>query len=85
MQITEIRCSRVNSENKIKAIASVVFDDSLVVNDIKVIESATGLFVAMPSRRTPDGGFKDVAHPINSETREYIQTVVLEEYNNLKD
>jgi len=68
-----------------RAVASVTFDDSFVVHDIKVIEGQSGLFIAMPSRKTPDGEYRDIAHPINSETREKLQNIVLEKYNSLGD
>ncbi len=81
MQITDVRLRKVNSENRMKAVASVTFDNEFVIHDIKVIESQNGLFIAMPSRKTPNGEFKDIAHPINAETREKIQTAILEAYN----
>ena len=80
MQITDVRVRKVNSEGKMKAVVSVTFDNQFVVHDIKVIDGQNGTFIAMPSRRTPDGEFKDIAHPINSETREMIQKAILEEY-----
>ena len=70
MQITDLRVSKINSENRMKAVASVTFDNEFVVHDIKVIESQDELFIAMPRRKTPNGEFKDIAHPINTETRE---------------
>ena len=85
MQITDVRLRKVNSENRMKAVASVTFDDAFVVHDIKVIESAEETFIAMPSRRTPKGEFKDIAHPINSETREMIQKAILEAYANAEE
>lgn len=81
MQITDVRLRKVNSENRMKAVASVTFDNEFVIHDIKVIESQNGLFIAMPSRKTPNGEFKDIAHPINAETREKIQNSILEAYN----
>ena len=81
MQITDVRLRKVNSENRMKAVASVTFDNEFAVHDIKVIESQNGLFIAMPSRKTPNGEFKDIAHPINSETREKILNAILEVYN----
>ena len=81
MQITDVRLRKVNSENRMKAVASVTFDNEFVVHDIKVIESQDGLFIAMPSRKTPNGDFKDIAHPINPETREKIQKAILEAYD----
>ncbi|HAH97268.1 MAG TPA: hypothetical protein DHD79_10160 [Firmicutes bacterium] len=82
MEITDVRVRKVNTDGKMKAIATITFDSSFVVRDIRVIEGQNGLFVAMPSRRTPDGQFRDVAHPITPETRELIQTAILKEYNN---
>lgn len=81
MQVTDVRVRKVNSDNRMRAVASVTFDDEFVVHDIKVIESDNGLFITMPSRRTPTGEFKDIAHPINSDTREKVQNAVLEAYN----
>ncbi len=80
MQITDVRVRKVNSQNRMKAIASITIDDVFVIHDIKVIESDKGLFIAMPSRKTPNGEFKDIAHPINTETREMIQRVILAKY-----
>lgn len=80
MEITDIRVRKVNTEGRMRAVVSVTFDDEFVVHDIKVIESQNGLFIAMPSRKTPEGEFKDIAHPINSEAREKIQKAVLEKY-----
>ena len=75
MQITDVRIRKIASEGKMKGI-----DNEFVVHDIKVIEGQMGLFIAMPSRKTPDGEFKDIAHPINTEAREKIQTAILEAY-----
>lgn len=81
MQITEVRLRKINSENRMKAVASVTFDGCFVVHDIKVIEREDKpLLVVMPSKRTPKGENKDVAHPINQETREMISKAVLEKY-----
>lgn len=80
MKITDVRVRKVNKEGKMKAVVSVTFDNEFVVHDIKVIEREDGLFIAMPSRKTVDGEFRDIAHPINAETREKIQTAVLEKY-----
>ena len=82
MQITDVRLRKVNvnSENRMKAVASVTFDNEFVIHDIKVIESQNGLFIAMPSRKTPNAEIKDIAHPINAETREKIQKAILEAY-----
>ena len=81
MKITDVRLRKVNSENRMKAVASVTFDNEFVIHDIKVIESQNGLFIAMPSRKIPNGEFKDIAHPINAETREKIQAAILEAYD----
>ena len=81
MTITDVRIRKIATEVKMKAIVSVTFDEEFVVHDIKIIEGQTGLFIAMPSRKTPDGEFKDIAHPINTETREKIQNSILEAYN----
>ena len=80
MQITDVRLRKVNSENRMKAVASVTFDNEFVIHDIKVIESQNGLFIAMPSRKTPNGEFKDIAHPINRHARENLQSAVLKAY-----
>ena len=85
MEITDVRIRKVNTEGKMKAVVSVTFDNDFVVHDIKVIEGQEGLFIAMPSRKTPDGEFKDIAHPINSPARERIQRAILEEYEKVKD
>lgn len=80
MTITDVRIRKIAAEGKMKAIVSVTFDNEFVVHDIKVIEGQNGLFIAMPSRKTPDGEFKDIAHPINTETREKIQDSILKAY-----
>ncbi len=80
MQITDVKVRKVDSENRMKAVASVTFDDAFVVHDIKVIESATSTFIAMPSRKTPKGEWTDIAHPINQETRDMIVKAILDEY-----
>ena len=80
MQITDVRIRKIAKEGKIKAIVSITLDGEFVVHDIKVIEGEKGLFIAMPSRRAGDGEYRDIAHPINSETREMIQNIILEKY-----
>ncbi len=85
MQITDVRVRKIANEGKMKAIVSVTFDNEFVVHDIKVIDGQNGLFIAMPSRKTPDGEFKDIAHPINTDTREKIQTAILDEYEKVKN
>lgn len=85
MQITDVRVRKISSQNRMKAIASITFDDVFAVHDIKVIESDKGLFIAMPSRKIPNGEFKDIAHPINTETRAEIQAAILAKYNEVAD
>ena len=80
MQITDVRIRKIAIEGKLKALVSITLDVELVVHDIKVIEGEKGLFIAMPSRRAGDGEYRDIAHPINSETREMIQNIILEKY-----
>ena len=81
MEITDVRVRKVNKEGKMKAVVSVTFDNEFVVHDIKVIErEGEGMFIAMPSRKTADGEFRDIAHPINAATREKIQKLVIEKY-----
>ena len=80
MQITDVRVRLIGRESKMKAVVSITIEGVFVVHDIKVIEGEKGLFIAMPSRKTPNGEFKDIAHPINAETREKIQKAILEAY-----
>ncbi len=80
MEITDIRIKRVSSESKMKAVVSVTFDNAFVVHDIKLIEGQDKLFTAMPSRRTPEGEYKDIAHPINSEMRNLLEQAILAKY-----
>ena len=80
MKITDVRIRKIAKDGKMKAIVSITLDDEFVVHDIKVIEGDKGLFIAMPSRKTTTGEYKDIAHPINSQTREQIQEMILEEY-----
>ena len=80
MQITDVRVRKITKEGKMKAIVSITLDDEFVVHDIKVIEGEKGLFIAMPSKKAADGEYRDIAHPINSETRDLIQTMILESY-----
>ncbi|MCI5603005.1 MAG: septation regulator SpoVG [Lachnospiraceae bacterium] len=81
MQITDVRVRRVSKDGKMKAIASITLDNEFVIHDIKVIEGEKGLFIAMPSRKASDGEYRDIAHPINSDTRARIQSVVLKKYD----
>ena len=80
MKVTDVRVRRVAKEGKMKAIVSITLDEEFVVHDIKVIEGEKGLFIAMPSRKAADGEYRDIAHPINSGTRDMIQGIVLERY-----
>ena len=85
MQITDVRLKKVNSGSRMKAVASVTFDNEFVVHEIKVIESQKGLFIAMPSKKRLNGEHKDIAHPINPETREKIEKAIFEAYNNAQE
>ena len=80
MQITDVRIRRVEKEGKMKAVVSITIDEEFVVHDLKIIEGDKGLFIAMPSRKAADGEYRDIAHPINSGTRERIQKLILEKY-----
>lgn len=80
MNITDVRVRKVAKEGKMKAVVSITIDDEFVVHDIKVIEGEKGLFIAMPSRKATDGEYRDIAHPINSGTRDRIQTIILDKY-----
>ena len=80
MQITDVRIRRVEKEGKMKAVVSITIDEEFVVHDIKIIEGEKVLFIAMPSRKAADGEYRDIAHPINSGTRERIQKLILEKY-----
>ena len=85
MNITDVRVRKISKEGKMKAVVSVTIDDEFVVHDIKVIEGDNGLFIAMPSRRSSDGEYRDVAHPINTSTRERLQAVILEAYEKAEE
>ena len=80
MRITDVRVRKMTQDSKMKAIVSITIDDEFVVHDIKVIEGEKGLFIAMPSKKATDGEYRDIAHPINSETRDRIQRIILENY-----
>ncbi len=84
LNITDIRIRKVQTEGKMRAVASITFDDEFVVHDVRVIEGQNGLFVAMPSRKTPEGEFRDVAHPITTAAREMIQDAVLKAFNDME-
>ena len=85
MNITDVRVRKISKEGKMEAVVSVTIDDEFVVHDIKVIEGDKGLFIAMPSRRSSDGEYRDVAHPINTSTRERLQAVILEAYEKAEE
>lgn len=80
MQITDVRVRKITKEGKMRAIVSITIDEEFVIRDIKVIEGDKGLFIAMPSKKATDGEYRDIAHPINSSTREKIQTIILDRY-----
>ncbi|MBP7059100.1 MAG: septation regulator SpoVG [Lachnospiraceae bacterium] len=80
MNITDIRMRKIEKEGKMKAVASITIDDEFVVHDIKIIEGEKGLFIAMPSRKATDGEYKDIAHPIRSDTRAKLQDMILDRY-----
>lgn len=84
MQITDIRVRKVLDDGKMKGVVSVTFDNEFVIHDIKVIEGKNGYFVAMPSKRLSEGGFKDIAHPINMQSREMLQDAILRAYDEAK-
>ena len=85
MNITDVRVRKITKEGKMKAVVSVTLDNEFVIHDIKVIEGDKGMFIAMPSRRSADGEFRDIAHPINTATRDHLQAVVLEAYEKAED
>ena len=80
MEITDVRVRKITKEGKMRAIVSITIDDEFVIHDIKVIEGEKGMFIAMPSKKATDGEYRDIAHPINSGTRENIQKIILEKY-----
>ncbi len=80
MEITEVRVFPIN-ENRLKAFATITFDNAFIIRDLKIINGNNGLFVAMPSKKRKDGSYKDIAHPLNNETRRLIETAVLDQYN----
>ena len=85
MNITDVRIRKLNADGKMKAIVSLTFDDEFVVHDIKLIEGQNGLFIAMPSRKMGEGDFRDIAHPLNSETRNRIKDTIFAEYEKMSD
>jgi len=80
MQITDVRVRKITKEGKMRAVVSITIDDEFVIHDIKVIEGDKGMFIAMPSKKAADGEYRDIAHPINSSTRETIQKIILDSY-----
>lgn len=80
MEITDVRVRVLGTESRLKGVATITFDNSFVVHDIKIIEGESGVFIAMPSKKMPNGMFRDIAHPINSETRNMIDAIVLKYY-----
>lgn len=85
MTVTDVRVRKVTSEGKMRAVASITIDEEFVIHDIKIIEGDRGLFIAMPSKKTPDGEYRDIAHPINSDTRAKLQEIILEAYEKAPD
>ena len=85
MNITDVRVRKIAKEGKMKAVVSITIDNEFVVHDIKVIEGEKGLFIAMPSRKATDGEYRDIAHPINTKTRDKLQTIVLEAFEKASD
>ena len=85
MQITDIRVRKIQGDGKMRGMASITIDDEFVVHDIKIIEGEKGFFIAMPSRRSKEGEFRDVAHPIKSETRTQLQNMILKAYEEAPD
>lgn len=81
MKVTDVRLRKIETDGRMKALVSITLDDVFVIHDLRVIEGNSGLFVAMPSKRTPDGEFRDIAHPINSEMRQEIQQAVMKVYD----
>jgi stage V sporulation protein G len=85
VNITDVRVKKFDGPNRLKAIAAITIDNCFVVHELRIIDGKAGLFVAMPSRKMPNGEFKDVAHPINQETRNAIEKIVIDAYNQLPD
>ncbi|AUD62082.1 septation protein SpoVG [Tenericutes bacterium MO-XQ] len=83
MKITDVRVKAVQSESRLRGVATITFDESFVVHDIRIIEGENGLFVAMPSKKTPNGTFRDIAHPIHGEMRKLIEDAIVQAYNEL--
>lgn len=85
MNITDVRVKVVESESRLRGVATITFDDAFVVHDIRIIEGENGIFVAMPSKKTPNGTFRDIAHPIHADMRRMIEDAIVKAYNEVKD
>lgn len=85
MKITNVRIRKIEDETRLSAVASITIDDCFVIHELRIIDGKEGLFVAMPSKKVGDNKFKDIVHPINKETREQIETIVIEKYNELEN
>jgi len=85
MKITNVRVRKIESDSKMRAVASITIDDEFVVHDIKIIDGDKGMFIAMPSRKTGDAEYRDIAHPINSQVRDNMQKIILDAYNKMLD
>ncbi|RMI88994.1 septation regulator SpoVG [Candidatus Phytoplasma solani] len=85
MQVTDVKIRKISGESRLRGVASITFDNSFVLNDIRVIEGARGIFIAMPSRKTTKGTFRDIAHPVNTETRQIIEECIKVKYQDLLD
>lgn len=83
MNITDVRVRKIEKEGSLKAIASITIDNEFAIHDIKIIEGSNGLFIAMPSRKTSDGEYRDIAHPVSHSARERVQNAILEAYENV--
>ena len=81
MKVTDVRLRKIQTDGRMKALVSITLDEAFVIHDLRVIEGNSGLFVAMPSKRTPDGEFRNIAHPINSDMRQEIQDAVMKVYD----
>ncbi len=84
MTVTDVRVRKIDGEGKMRAVASITIDDEMVVHDIKIIEGDRGLFIAMPSKKGANGEYRDIAHPINSETRSRLQDLILDAYGKVE-
>lgn len=84
MKITDVRVRVIGSESRLKGVATITFNNSFVVHDIKIIEGESGVFIAMPSKKMPNGSYRDIAHPINSETRKVLEDAIIAEYERVK-